>query len=105
MHISWMWIAWTSVTVILNAALTIQSRAKNSSSLGFNFWVSWISGILFISSIGGGGQELLNAKSIKEIFFVFFVYGLASAVGSTIGQALCLKISYLRKLEQNHGHR
>jgi hypothetical protein len=104
MHV-WVWIAWISITVILNAALTVQSRAKNSSSLQFNFWVSWISGILFLASIGGAGQELITAGSLKKILWAFVVYGLASAIGSTTGQALCLKVPYLRKLEQSHGHR
>jgi hypothetical protein len=104
MHV-WVWIAWISITVILNAALTVQSRAKNSSSLLFNFWVSWPSGMMFLASVSGGDQEIMSAKSWWKILTVFFVYGLASAVGSTAGQALCLKVPYLRKLEQSHGHR
>src|SRR6266404_694165 len=93
------WTIWIVGTILLNASLSVASRAKNSASLGFNFTSSWLSGVLYIGSLIGVGRSVLDAHSIPVAALAIGFYATASAVGSTAGQWAVLKLPFLRRLE------
>jgi hypothetical protein len=93
------WAVWSLMTVILNASLTLQSRAKNSDSLIFNGVASFITGLLYVGSLIGVGKSIFDAHSVSAVAFAVTLYAAASSVGSVLGQYAVLKLPFLRKLE------
>lgn len=94
----WLWAAWSAVTIAFNGINSANSRAKNSRSLTFNACTTFLAAFLYILSILGVGNLLIEARHLALAFAVFAYAGLSTA-GSVIGHKLSMWF------EEKHGIR
>jgi predicted membrane-bound spermidine synthase len=93
------WILWSAASIAFNIANTVNSRAKQSHSWRWNAWSSFIVGVLFLASMVGIRAEILTG-SRRSTALAFLIYGLASAVGSVVGQEIVLQLPFFQHLEE-----
>jgi hypothetical protein len=92
------WIFWSTASVAFNIANTVNSRAKQSRSWRWNAWSSFVVGILFLASMTGVGTEILTGSHWATAL-AFLIYGVASAIGSVVGQEIVLQFKFFQHLE------
>lgn len=96
------WLIWGTASVLFNVANTVNSRAKQSKSWKWNAWSSFVVGIFFLASMVGVGTEILTGSRWATAL-AFLIYGLASAIGSVVGQEIVLQSEFFKKIEgRNH---
>jgi hypothetical protein len=96
------WILWSAASVAFNIANTVNSRAKQSRSWRWNAWSSFIVGVLFLASMTGVGTEILTGSRWATAL-AFLIYGVASAIGSVVGQEIVLQSEFFKRIE-GHNH-
>jgi hypothetical protein len=84
------WIGWSLVTVAFNAINSANSRAKNSRSLKFNGATTFLAALLYILSILGVGNLLIESRH-AALAVAIVAYASLSTVGSVVGQKLSMK--------------
>jgi hypothetical protein len=94
------WIVWSVASVAFNVANTVNSRAKQSRSWRWNAWSSFIVGVLFLASMTGVGTEILTGSK-RATALAFLIYGVASAIGSVVGQEIVLQFKFFQHLEEH----
>jgi hypothetical protein len=93
------WIIWSTASVAFNVANTVNSRAKQSRSWRWNAWSSFVVGVLFLASMTGVGTEILTGSK-RATALAFLIYGVASAIGSVVGQEIVLQFKFFQHLEE-----
>ena len=93
------WLIWSVASAAFNVANTVNSRAKQSRSWRWNAWSSFVVGVLFLASMTGVGTEILTGSK-RATALAFLIYGVASAVGSVVGQEIVLQFKFFQHLEE-----
>lgn len=98
MHIT-TWIIWSGISVAFNIANTVNSRAKQSGNWRWNAWSSFVVGVMYLGPVLGVGTEILKG-SWKTVLAAFLIYGVASSLGSVVGQEIVLQLPFFQKMER-----
>jgi len=93
------WSVWCVITTGFNLINSINSRAKNSQSWRYNAASTASAAGLYILSMMGVGNIILNSTGRGAFVFAVVAYILCSTVGSTLGQEIA--IHYFRRVERH----
>jgi hypothetical protein len=94
------WIVWIAVSLAFNCASAVNRRALQSRSWRWGVWSSFTTGLLYMLGLVEANKILMGSRA--AIALAFLIYGMASAVGSVVGQEIVLQSKFFRKIEEHN---
>jgi hypothetical protein len=92
------WIIWIVVSLAFNCASAVNRRALQSRSWRWGVWSSFSTGLFYMAGLIGANKILLGSR--LTIALAFLIYGVASAIGSVVGQEIVLQFKFFQHLEE-----